>query len=349
MFTLESRLFLGYGALAAAVGTFYLMVTGDEMGGMLLLVVLGAAGAVAGLFLDTRGSVAKARDEAADGDDEAEAADDVEVRTAALPAPSGWPMVAAVSVSLLLVGVAVDVPLVVLGVGAVVLSVGGWFLQVWQEHGTISRPANVAVHDRILWPAGLPLLVFVGIAILVISFSRILLALPKEAATAVALVVAAGILAVCSVIAIRPRLPARLLTGLGSLGFVAVVVGGVVAAGAGEREFHYQGPTKLELAAKGVKFDHEKIEAPAHNQVVVIFKNEDEGIQHNVAVYEDESVEEVIYQGNIFSGVRTVEYKIRTGEPGEYFFRCDIHPVEMVGTLVVEEPKEGEEGEGHNG
>ncbi len=39
--------------------------------------------------------------------------------------------------------------------------------------------------------------------------------------------------------------------------------------------------------------------------------------------------------GEIFSGVAQMESTFTTPGPGTYFFRCDVHPVTMVGTVVV--------------
>jgi plastocyanin len=33
--------------------------------------------------------------------------------------------------------------------------------------------------------------------------------------------------------------------------------------------------------------------------------------------------------------VSTTTYTFEAPDPGEYFFRCDVHPVDMTGTFVV--------------
>ena len=49
-----------------------------------------------------------------------------------------------------------------------------------------------------------------------------------------------------------------------------------------------------------------------------------------------DSADEMIYEGRVFNGVKTVRYDFQAPEqPGTYFFRCDVHPVAMVGDFIV--------------
>jgi plastocyanin len=61
--------------------------------------------------------------------------------------------------------------------------------------------------------------------------------------------------------------------------------------------------------------------------------NED-AAQHNVSIYTDSSASESLFVGE-YVGEGTIVYDVPALEPGEYFFRCDLHP-EMTGTLIVE-------------
>jgi plastocyanin len=70
--------------------------------------------------------------------------------------------------------------------------------------------------------------------------------------------------------------------------------------------------------------------------VTVHFNNKDSGVPHNFAVYTNSSASKSVFVGNIISGPGTVTYTFTAPTtPGNYFFRCDVHP-QMTGTLVVQ-------------
>jgi plastocyanin/uncharacterized membrane protein len=73
---------------------------------------------------------------------------------------------------------------------------------------------------------------------------------------------------------------------------------------------------------------------PANEAVALAFDNEDGGVQHNVAIYTDESVEESVFVGDLIAGPETVTYDVPAIDPGTYFFRCDVHP-QMNGSVEV--------------
>ena len=93
--------------------------------------------------------------------------------------------------------------------------------------------------------------------------------------------------------------------------------------------------TELQIAADDVLFDRDCLAAPAGQAFTIAFENR-EPVPHNVAVYTDSSAAEPLFVGEIFSGPDTVTYRVDALEAGTYFFRCDVHPVQMIGTFVVE-------------
>jgi plastocyanin len=98
------------------------------------------------------------------------------------------------------------------------------------------------------------------------------------------------------------------------------------AAGAG-------GPT-IAVAAQDIAFDTDTIELPADTPATIAFDNRDAGVQHNIAIYEDETLSTVLFQGELITGPATVEYQIPPLPEGEYYFHCDVHP-NMKGTVIV--------------
>lgn len=78
--------------------------------------------------------------------------------------------------------------------------------------------------------------------------------------------------------------------------------------------------------------DHLRL--PASEPVELAFDNRDGGVQHNVAIYRDESAEESLFVGDLIAGAETVTYDVPPLDPGEYYFRCDVHP-QMDGAVEV--------------
>lgn len=78
--------------------------------------------------------------------------------------------------------------------------------------------------------------------------------------------------------------------------------------------------------------DH--LQLPASEPVELAFDNRDGGVQHNVAIYRDESAEESLFVGDLIAGAETVTYDVPALDPGAYYFRCDVHP-QMDGSVEV--------------
>ncbi len=84
-----------------------------------------------------------------------------------------------------------------------------------------------------------------------------------------------------------------------------------------------------------IQFDVTDISVPAGQAVTLTADNIDPGIPHNWAVYTDDSASELIAGTPIcIDCTETITFD--PPEPGVYFFRCDVHPIQMVGTFVVE-------------
>jgi plastocyanin len=92
----------------------------------------------------------------------------------------------------------------------------------------------------------------------------------------------------------------------------------------------------ITLTAKNLSFDKNTITVPAGSTVVMTFNNNDQGIPHNFALYTDKSATNKIFIGDVVTGVKTVTYTFTAPTtPGNYFFRCDIHPEIMTGTFIA--------------
>ena len=82
-------------------------------------------------------------------------------------------------------------------------------------------------------------------------------------------------------------------------------------------------------------FIPERLAAPAGGDFTIAFDNEDAGVQHNVAIYADDTAEDALFTGDLVAGPDTTRYDVAALDPGSYFFRCDVHPATMTGTIEV--------------
>lgn len=92
----------------------------------------------------------------------------------------------------------------------------------------------------------------------------------------------------------------------------------------------------VDLNAKNVAFDKNSITVPAGARVTMNFDNQ-ESIPHNFALYDSPQAQKAIFVGEVITGPRTIVYTFDAPtEPGNYFFRCDIHPMTMTGQFIVQ-------------
>jgi plastocyanin len=89
------------------------------------------------------------------------------------------------------------------------------------------------------------------------------------------------------------------------------------------------------ISAANLEFDTDELALEADTPTTLTFNNEDApGTQHNVAIYEDDSLATALFQGNIVSAPDSIAYRIPALKAGENYFQCDIHP-SMSGTVIV--------------
>lgn len=94
------------------------------------------------------------------------------------------------------------------------------------------------------------------------------------------------------------------------------------------------GPVIRETAQQ-LSFGSTRLSAPAGTAIRIEFDNQAPGIEHNVSIYTDSSAEKPLFVGAIVTGPKTITYRVGALPAGSYFFRCDVHPQQMTGTLVV--------------
>ena len=93
--------------------------------------------------------------------------------------------------------------------------------------------------------------------------------------------------------------------------------------------------TTITLVAKDLKYDKSEIDAPADTSFTVILDNQDQSVPHNFSVYSGKDLAQKFFTGDLDTGPATKSYTIPPLKAGTYYFRCDVHPDTMNGTLTV--------------
>ncbi len=192
----------------------------------------------------------------------------------------------------------------------------------------------------------LPILIPVGglavIVLVLFTFSRVLLSVKPNAATAVALVAATGIMIVAAFVASRRSVTgATLGSFVAAAAGIAMAAGGIAIAVIGPPEEEVE-PFHATLAApEGAiqsGFSTDALTFEADVPVELEFDNEDPGVGHNVQIFDgpDDSAPS-LFDGAAITGPDAIPYAIAPLAPGEYFFHCRLHPgTAMQGTITVQ-------------
>jgi plastocyanin len=132
---------------------------------------------------------------------------------------------------------------------------------------------------------------------------------------------------------------------------VVLVAGGVTAVALGNEEEAPGGlpPFAAAISASGLQFSTGELDLPADAPVDLTFDNQDDGVQHNVAIYTDESASQPLFKGELVTGVASVVYSFTAPPPGTYYFHCDVHPTMNGKVVTAEAPPGGGPGEGPTG
>jgi len=90
-----------------------------------------------------------------------------------------------------------------------------------------------------------------------------------------------------------------------------------------------------QIAAQNVAFDKPCMTAKAGEPFTLKFDNK-EAVAHNVSIHEGaDAGSPAVLTGQIITGPRVVDYQVPALKAGRHFYRCDVHPNAMTGTLVA--------------
>jgi hypothetical protein len=243
MFTTGSKLFLGATVLSIAAAVVYGLSTGGANGYLGVLGLLSAAFGFALLFgvnYYTKDGNVSAMSETATTES-----------PASRPPAGGsmWPALAAVGVGAIAVG-AVSKPIVFKGGVVLVLAAAiEWMVQGWSERASADATYNAGLRKRMLHPIEFPVLAAAGLAVIIYSFSRIMLWIDKSGGPVVFVVAGALVLFGGFVFASKPSVKKGVVAGVCTVAALGVVSAGAVMAIDGQREIDQHPTTQTDNSA----------------------------------------------------------------------------------------------------
>lgn len=194
------------------------------------------------------------------------------------------------------------------------------------------------MRDRLILPILIPVGALAFVLFLALVMSQVLLNVPAEIATSVAIMTAVNLLIAFSVMANKPNAGKPLAIFLGAIAMVPLVLGGAAAAGVvsfPDEGGHEEELVKVNLVADMLTFDQEELSIPADSEFVIAFDNK-EPQPHNVSILEAAGSANALFRGAIITGPKAVDEKVAPIAAGEYYFQCDVHPT-MNGTVIATE------------
>lgn len=236
MFTPGSKYFLGLTGVSLISAILYLiLINPSDLGVIALFGVVVTGSTIGGFTLFTRDATPANADEA------------VEAASTA-PVASFWPIVFALGAAIVLLGMATNSIVFVLGIA--VLAAGGveWVIQDWAERASSDSSYNAFARARAISSIEYPGLAAVGLAVIAFLFSRVMLTASKSGAAVIFMIVAALIVVVGTAIASKPAMRGKNTVRVAVVSVLLLTAAGVVSAISGERH-------ELAVAAEEKHYD----------------------------------------------------------------------------------------------
>ena len=174
---------------------------------------------------------------------------DANTSTSELVTQSMWPLITAIGVVFLGLGLVTSSIVFFGGIVVLLAAASEWMVQAWSERASTDLAHNTAARKRLLNPIEFPVLAAVGLGVIIFAFSRIMLTVEKSTGAILFIVAGALVLVAGSLFAIKPNMKRSVGAAICVLGAIGIVAGGVASAVSGERE------ELVEAAAEG-HFSH---------------------------------------------------------------------------------------------
>src|SRR5262249_22418304 len=112
-----------------------------------------------------------------------------------------------------------------------------WMVQAWSDRATGDPEVNRRIRNRVMSPFEIPVFGAIGAFVLVVSLSRLLLALDKNGSAIAAIVMASMILGLGALYALLPRSGRTIVTVVCTVVAAGVIAAGIVSAAQGSRDY----------------------------------------------------------------------------------------------------------------
>lgn len=227
MITTSSKLFYGLGAVAIAAAIVWMIANGGGSGAVALVFV-----ATASIFLGAIASYIR---------DGHVLSTDTEQHDSAPAAQRGsgrswFPLGVALSLGMVVVGLVTSPGIFKVGIALMFAMLGEWLIQNWSDRASDDAGYNERIRGRVVHPLEIPIAGALLLAVIVLSFSRIFLALSKDAGAIVFSIMGILVLFFGSVLSVRRGTSVRFVGAVCGVVFLTLSVVGVVLALDGERE-----------------------------------------------------------------------------------------------------------------
>jgi cytochrome c oxidase subunit 2 len=94
------------------------------------------------------------------------------------------------------------------------------------------------------------------------------------------------------------------------------------------------GPS-VSITAKNIAWNTNCLAVPSESSISITVNNQDGGIDHNFAIYDNFGQTKKFFQTGRFAGVASKSFQITGLKPGRYYFQCDVHGPSMSGVFIV--------------
>ncbi len=263
MFTTGNKLLIGSALAASAFAVIYGVTQGGALG------TIGLISAAVGLVL-LAAINAYARDTNVSAMDHEAFASSAAAQATARP--SLWPLLVGVGATAIALGLVTTPAYFV--IGCIITAAGAleWIVQGWSERASADARYNNDARNLLIDPLELPVAGAIVFGVVAYSFSRVMLGLPSKSSTVVAFsIIAALVLGIGAVVAMKRGASKTALTGTFGLATVALIAGGTVAGLNGEREIEEHHTTGY-IAERG-ECGTEETEADEHASQTVAGKS----------------------------------------------------------------------------